>query len=86
MRRVIEIAGYLSEYGQRAHQQGLSFLLETAASDMAQLIQDADQLIRAEFLGMGVRVRREQVVVAVPAAVVAAPGQFDRARALARRR
>jgi len=43
------------------------------------LIQDADQLIRAEFLGMGVKVRREQVVVAVPAAVVAAPGQFDRA-------
>jgi hypothetical protein len=41
-RRVIEIAGYLSEYGQLAHKTGISFLLETAASDMAELIEDAD--------------------------------------------
>jgi hypothetical protein len=32
-RRVIEIAGYLSEYGQLAHKMGLSFLLDTAAND-----------------------------------------------------
>jgi hypothetical protein len=40
-RRVIEIAGYLSEYGQLAHKMGISFLLETAANDLGQLIEDA---------------------------------------------
>jgi hypothetical protein len=41
-RRVIEIAGYISEYGQWAHKLGISFLLETAAGDIALLIEDAD--------------------------------------------
>jgi hypothetical protein len=42
-RRVLEIAGYLEEYGRLAHKTGLSFLLETAAHDMAQLIEDAER-------------------------------------------
>jgi hypothetical protein len=41
-RRVLEIAGYLSEYGQWAYKIGISFLLETAAGDIALLIEDAD--------------------------------------------
>ena len=40
--RVIEIAGYLGEYGQLAHKMGISFLLETAAHDLTQLIEDAE--------------------------------------------
>jgi hypothetical protein len=38
---VVAVAGYLREYGQVAHKGGLSFLLETAAHDVALLIEEA---------------------------------------------
>jgi hypothetical protein len=40
-RRVIEIAGYLCEYGQIAHKNGITFLLDSTANDLVQLIEDA---------------------------------------------
>ncbi|MEZ5557477.1 MAG: DUF2254 family protein [Pseudomonadales bacterium] len=40
----IQVAGYLREYGQLAHNLGLSFLLETAAYDVMQLVEDALEL------------------------------------------
>lgn len=39
--RAVEIAAFLGEYGRLAHRAGLSFLLETAAHDLVELIQDA---------------------------------------------
>lgn len=39
--RSIEIAAFLGEYGRYGHRQGLGFLLETAAHDLVELIQDA---------------------------------------------
>jgi len=38
---VLDVARYLREYGQLAHTMGLSFLLETAAYDVMQIIEDA---------------------------------------------
>jgi hypothetical protein len=37
----VRIAGFLREYGQLAHKMGLSFLLETAAYDIMQMIEYA---------------------------------------------
>jgi hypothetical protein len=37
----LEIAGYFKQYGQTAHQLGLSFLLDTAAYDVVHLIERA---------------------------------------------
>jgi hypothetical protein len=37
---VVEIAGYLREYGQVAHTRGLSFLLEAASDDVVCLIEE----------------------------------------------
>ncbi len=37
----VEIAGYFHEYGQLAHGLGMSFLLETAAYDLGQLVETA---------------------------------------------
>ena len=37
----VRIAGYLCEYGRLAHEAGLSFLLETTAYELAQLIEHA---------------------------------------------
>jgi hypothetical protein len=42
--QAIAIAEYLKEYGQLAHKQSMSFLLETAAHDLGQLIEDAVSL------------------------------------------
>lgn len=39
----VRVARYLGEYGQIAHKMGLSFLLETAAYDVTQLIEQALQ-------------------------------------------
>jgi hypothetical protein len=39
--RAIDIAAFLGEYGRLAHKAGLSFLLETAAHDLVELIEDA---------------------------------------------
>lgn len=64
--RVIEIAGYLGEYGQLAHKMGLSFLLETAATDLVQLIEDADaddspivDTLLAMLLGLDQEIKEE---------------------------
>jgi hypothetical protein len=37
----LEIAGYFHDYGQQAHRSGTSFLLETAAHDLGQLVENA---------------------------------------------
>jgi hypothetical protein len=37
----LEIAGYFHDYGQLAHRMGTSFLLETAAHDLCQLVETA---------------------------------------------
>jgi hypothetical protein len=37
----LEIAGYFHDYGQQAHLMGTSFLLETAAHDLGQLVENA---------------------------------------------
>ena len=40
----VAISRYLREYGQLAHNMGLSFLLETAAYDVMQMVEDAMDL------------------------------------------
>lgn len=40
----VKVADYLGEYGQLAHRAGLTFLLETAAYDVMQLIEEAVNL------------------------------------------